>query len=70
MKRSIYRLGAITTSLLSLTVLFKVLHWPGGNILLLITCGGLIPLMSFLVAGHLNRQENEDNKNDHRFINY
>lgn len=60
MKRSLYRLGAITISLLSWAVLFKVLHWPGGNILLLVTLGGFIPVTSFLVAMFFGKEKVEE----------
>ena len=60
MKRSLYRLGAITISLLSWAVLFKVLHWPDGNILLLVTLGGFIPVTSFLVAMFFGKEKVEE----------
>ena len=60
MNKTIYKLGATTISLLSLSLLFKIMHWPGGNIMLILTCGGLIPLFSFLVAGYFSRQEDEE----------
>ena len=43
MKKSIFKLGALSISLLSLALLFKMMHWPGGNIMLILTLGGLVP---------------------------
>lgn len=60
MKRSIYTLGAMTISLLSWAALFKILHWPGGNILLLLTLGVFIPVTSFLIAWFFRKEEDEE----------
>ena len=59
MKKSIFKLGALTITLLSLALLFKILHWPGGNIMLILTLGGLVPLTSFLTAQYLGKEEDE-----------
>ena len=62
MKRSIYVLGATTISLLSWALLFKILHWPGGNILLLLTLGGLIPITSFLIARFFRKEDEKEER--------
>ena len=59
MKKSILKLGALTITLLSLALLFKILHWPGGNIMLILTLAGLVPLTVFLTAGYLGKEEDE-----------
>ena len=48
MKTKIYITGLITTSLVFLGVIFKILHWPGASILL--TAGILMLLILFLPA--------------------
>ena len=60
MKKRIFKLGATSISLLSLSLLFKILHWPGGNIMLLVTLGGLVPLTAFLTAWYLGKEEDEE----------
>lgn len=39
MKRSVYVLGFLATFLLSMGLLFKMMHWPYANILM---CSGFI----------------------------
>lgn len=60
MRKSIYKIGAISVTMLSLSLLFKILHWPGANIMLLITLGCLIPLTAFMTASYLSKQEDEE----------
>ena len=60
MKKSIFKLGALSISLLSLALLFKLMHWPGGNIMLILTLGGLVPVTSFLTAQYLGKEEDEN----------
>ena len=60
MKKTIFKLGALAISLLSLAILFKILHWPGGNIMLILTLGGLVPLTAFLTAWYLGKEEDEN----------
>lgn len=60
MKKSILKLGALTITLLSLALLFKILHWPGGNIMLILTLGGLVPLTASLTASYLGKEEDEN----------
>lgn len=60
MKKSIFKLGALTITLLSLALLFKILHWPGGNMMLILTLGGLVPLTAFLTAWYLGKEEDEN----------
>ncbi|MBR6131597.1 MAG: hypothetical protein IKQ20_07030 [Bacteroidales bacterium] len=60
MIKSIYKLGATTISLLSLALLFKIMHWAGGNIMLIVTLAGLVPLTAFMTAVHFSRQEEEE----------
>ena len=64
MKKTIFQLGALSISLLSLAMLFKILHWPGGNIMLILTLGGLVPLTSFLTAWYLNKEEEKKREID------
>ena len=63
MKKTIFKLGALSISLLSLALLFKMMHWPGGNIMLILTLGGLVPLTSFLTAWYLGKEEDENEEN-------
>lgn len=63
MKKSIFKLGALSISLLSLALLFKMMHWPGGNIMLILTLGGLVPVTSFLTAQYLGKEEDENGEN-------
>ena len=60
MKNSIFKLGALSITLLSLALLFKILHWPGGNIMLILTLGGLVPLTAFLTAWYFGKEEDEN----------
>ena len=53
-------MGALSITLLSLALLFKILHWPGGNIMLILTLGGLVPLTAFLTAWYLGKEEDEN----------
>lgn len=53
-------MGALTITLLSLALLFKILHWPGGNMMLILTLGGLVPLTAFLTAWYLGKEEDEN----------
>ncbi|MBR4136360.1 MAG: hypothetical protein IKU03_08135 [Bacteroidales bacterium] len=62
MIKTIYKLGATAISLLSLSLLFKIMHWPGGNILLMLTCGGLIPITAFAIAWHFSKQEDQNDE--------
>ena len=62
MKKSILKLGALSISLLSLALLFKIMHWPGGNTMLILTLGGLVPLTAFLTASYLGKEEDEHNE--------
>ena len=60
MKKSILKLGALSITLLSLSLLFKIMHWPGGNIMLILTLGGLVPLTAYLTAWYLGKEEDEN----------
>ena len=60
MKKSILKLGALSISLLSFALLFKIMHWPGGNIMLILTLGGLVPLTAYLTAWYLGKEEDEN----------
>lgn len=60
MKKSIFRLGATTITMLSLALLFKIQHWPGGGILLILTLAGLVPITAFLTASYLAKEEDEE----------
>ena len=60
MKKSILKLGALSITLLSLALLFKIMHWPGGNIMLILTLGGLVPCTAFLMAWYLGKEEDEN----------
>ena len=52
--------GAGLLVVLSLALLFKMMHWSGGNIMLILTLGGLVPLTSFLTAQYLGKEEDEN----------
>ena len=52
--------GAGLHFVLSLALLFKILHRPGGNIMLILTLGDLVPLTSFLTARYLGKEEDEN----------
>lgn len=52
--------GAGLLFVLSLALLFKMMHWPGGNIMLILTLGGLVPVTSFLTAQYLGKEEDEN----------
>ena len=60
MKKSILKLGALSITLLSLALLFKLMHWPGGNMMVILTLGGLVPLTAFLTAWYLGKEEDEN----------
>ena len=60
MKKSIFRLGASTITMLSLALLFKIQHWAGGGILLILTLAGLVPITAFLTANYLGKEEDEE----------
>lgn len=60
MKKSILKLGALSIALLSFALLFKIMHWPGGNIMLILTLGGLVPVTAFLTAWYLGKEEDEN----------
>lgn len=60
MKKSILKLGALSITLLSLALLFKIMHWPGGNIMLILTLGGLVPVTAYLTAWYLGKEEEEN----------
>lgn len=55
--------GAGLHFVLSLALLFKMMHWPGGNIMLILTLGGLVPVTSFLTAQYLGKEEDENEGN-------
>lgn len=49
--------GAITFVLLDLGILFKLAHWPGGAVILLVTMGILIPVFIICMAIHLAKKK-------------
>jgi len=53
-------LGALSISLLSFALLFKIMHWPGGNIMLILTLGGLVPVTAYLTSWYLGKEEDEN----------
>ena len=57
MKKTVIVFGAIALFTLSWASLFKTLHWPGGNILLLLSLGLLVPATSVLAAIYLNHKK-------------
>lgn len=63
MKKTIFKLGALSISLLSFALLFKIMHWPGGNIMLILTLGGLVPVTAYLTAWYLGKEEDENEEN-------
>ena len=60
MRKSIYRLGAASVCMLSWALLFKIQHWAGSGILLLVTLGVLFPLTAIMAAAYFCKQENEE----------
>ena len=56
MKRFLCILGAITFVLLDLGILFKLAHWPGGAVILLVTLVILIPVFIICMAIHLAKR--------------
>ncbi|MBQ6071408.1 MAG: hypothetical protein IJK85_06610 [Bacteroidales bacterium] len=59
MKKAVYILSAFTFIYLDLALLFKILHWPGGNILLLLTCLIIIPVTVILATICLCKEDNK-----------
>ncbi len=49
--------GVITFVLLDLGILFKLAHWPGGAVILLVTMGILIPVFIICMAIHLAKKK-------------
>ena len=49
--------GAITFVLLDLGILFKLAHWPGSVVILLVTLGILIPVFIICMAIHLAKKK-------------
>jgi hypothetical protein len=63
MKKAIYILGAYTIIQMSFALLFKILHWSGGNVMLLVSCGILIPLTVILATIYLCREDSKEKEN-------
>ncbi len=57
MKKSVLVFGVISLILLDLSLLFKILHWPGGNLLVLFTLGLFMPITIVLIAIYLNKNK-------------
>lgn len=62
MKKSIFSLGATTITMLSLALLFKIQHWPGGGILLILTLAVLVPITAFMIANYLGKEEENEER--------
>lgn len=57
MKDYVLSFGVVSLILLDLSLLFKILHWPGGNLLILFTLGLFIPVTIILAAIYLNKNK-------------
>ena len=55
-KTFIWKLGAGIFSLVDLGLLFKILHYPGANIMLLVGMGTL-PILIFITAKYITDKE-------------
>lgn len=60
MKNKIYILGLVTTLLVFIGILFKILHWPGAGVLLILGIFSLV--IVFLPVALINNYKAEDNK--------
>ncbi|MCQ2280341.1 MAG: hypothetical protein MJZ49_06020 [Bacteroidales bacterium] len=57
MKNFICIFGAITFVMMDLGLLFKIMHWPGGAVLLLLTMGLLLPAFIICTAVYVAKQK-------------
>lgn len=57
MKKTICIIGAITLILLNWGILFKIMHYPGGGVMLLLSMGLLMPTLIILTAIHINKRK-------------
>lgn len=57
MKKSICILGAIAFITMDLGLLFKIMHYPGGAVLLLFAMGLALPAFIILTAMYLSKKE-------------
>ncbi|NMC38741.1 MAG: hypothetical protein GYA41_10500 [Bacteroidales bacterium] len=60
MKNKIYILGLVTTLVVFLGILFKMLHWPGAGILL--TLGIFLLVFVFLPVALINNYKASEKK--------
>ena len=63
MKKALYISWAVTIVYLDLAFIFKVLHWPGGNVIFIVSSFMLIPL-TVITAVYLCIQDSRKNKRD------
>ncbi len=62
MRKIICTLGAITFIFVDFGLLFKIMHYPGGSLFLLIGMGAGIPILSILTAIYIgNKRDNDIN---------
>lgn len=57
MKDFVLAFGVVSLILLDLSLLFKILHWPGGNLLIFFTLGLFIPVTIIMTAIYLNKNK-------------
>ncbi len=57
MKDFVLAFGVVSLILLDLSLLFKILHWPGGNLLIFFTLGLFIPVTIISAAVYLKKNK-------------
>ena len=57
MKKAICILGAIAFIMMDLGLLFKIMHYPGGSVLLLFAMGLALPAFIILTSIYLSKKE-------------
>lgn len=57
MKKTICILGAITFIFMNWGFLFKIMHYPGSGILILLSMGLLLPIFTILTAIYIMKQK-------------
>jgi hypothetical protein len=57
MKHFICIFGAITFVLLDLGLLFKIMHYPGAAVMILLSMGALLPVFTICTAIYVARKK-------------
>lgn len=57
MKHFICIFGAITFVLLDLGLLFKIMHYPGGAVMILLSMGALLPVFTICTAIYVAKKK-------------